>query len=570
VNRTIIVGAGPAGLTAAYELGRLGLPAVVLEKGDDVGGISRTVVHKGYRFDIGGHRFYTKMPEVLDLWTEWLADDLLERTRMSRIYYNGTFFDYPLRHVDALSKLGPVEAVRIAASYLRSRISPSSEETNFEDWVVNRFKNLDLAAAIRNALTGRRSIRGEVISSLIDRFTYPRLGPGMMWNRCRERATELGNPTHTGLDVNRIVHNKSNVSAVVAESADGPREFTCSGVISTMPIVELIRALDPPPPTEVLEAAGTLRYRDFLTVVLIVDRAEVFPDNWIYIHSPDVRLGRVQNFKNWSPEMVPDDGTTSLGLEYFVQRGDELWCSSDQELRELGTVEMARLGMLEPAEVIDATVVRQPCAYPMYDAHYREALDVIRAYLATIDNLATIGRNGQHRYNNQDHSMMTGLMAARNVAGATRDVWAVNVDQAYSEEDVRPSPEEEVVAVPASARPDLETLVYQAFARFDPVALGAATSAVAAAGLSIATAVLLLQGGDPVGPTLSLLGNYLLGYEASWGGAVIGFFEAAAAGFLFGNVLARIINMVVDQAEGWFVRECELRSIADPLSPNTD
>lgn len=603
VDRTVIVGAGPAGLTAAYELGRLNRPGVVLEKDETVGGISRTVVHNGYRFDIGGHRFFTRIPAVRNLWSEWLADDLLERRRMSRIFYDGKFFDYPLRHIDTLRTLGPVEATRIVTSYLRSRLASSGNEVSFEDWVVNRFgrrlyeiffksytekvwgipcdqiasewaaqriKNLDLAAAIRNALTGLRSRNGQIIASLIDQFSYPRLGPGMMWNRCCERSAEMGVPTHTGVEVTRVLHRHGLVSAVVAESAAGQEEFAGSSIISSMPITHLIRMLDPPPPEEVIEAANRLRYRDFITVVLIIDRGEVFPDNWIYIHSPQVKMGRVQNFKNWSPEMVPDGSTTSLGLEYFVQEGDELWTSSDDQLRELGTRELAQLGMIEPDEVVDAVVMRVRGAYPLYDAHYREALEVIRAYISGFENLATIGRNGQHRYNNQDHSMMTGLLAARNVAGEAHDVWSVNVDLVYSEDNLQPLATEDRLAVSAATHPPHEELVVRAFARYDSIALGAAISAVAGTGLFVATVALLLRGGDPVGPTLSLLGNYLLGFQVSWGGAVLGFFEAAAVGFLFGFGLARTINLVVGLTAEWFVREYELEGIVDPFPSKPD
>ena len=594
-DRTVIIGAGPAGLTAAWELGRLGRTAIVLEKSAAVGGLSRTVCHDGYRFDIGGHRFFTKVPEVRALWREWLGDDFLERPRMSRIYYRGRFFDYPLRPMDALIKLGPVETGRIVLSYLRARLAPPREERNFEDWVVRRFgrrlyeiffqsytekvwgipcteisaewasqriKNLDLLAALRSALVGGRAA-GQVITTLIDRFSYPRMGPGMMWEACRDRLRELGIETVTGAEVRRIRHRDGRVASVVVGSSDGGEELEGTDFISSMPIRDLVAALDPPPPAEVLEAAARLRYRDFLTVVLIVGREQVFPDNWIYVHAPEVQVGRVQNFKNWSPEMVPDEGTTSLGLEYFVQEGDELWQSPDAELRDLAAREIEELGLIRAEEVIDYAVVRARKAYPVYDAAYAEALAVIRAYLDGLGNLQLIGRNGQHRYNNQDHSMVTGLQAARNLAGAGHDIWSVNVDQAYHEEG-EAAASERLVPMPA-AGPDRAAVLAETFARYDPVALGGAVGTVAGLGVFTATAVLLLQGGQPLGPNLSLLGQYLFGYQVSWGGALTGLVEAGAGGFAYGWVMARLINRLVDLSLGSVIQGWEMSRILDPL-----
>ncbi len=594
-GRTVIIGAGPAGLTAAWELGRLGRSAIVLEKSATVGGLSRTVCHNGYRFDIGGHRFFTKIPEVRSLWREWLGDDLLERPRMSRIYYRGRYFDYPLRPVDALINLGPVEAGRIALSYLRARLAPQREERNFEEWVVHRFgrrlyeiffrsytekvwglpcteigaewaaqriKDLDLLAAVRSALFGGRAA-GRVITTLIDRFSYPRMGPGMMWEACRDRLRDLGIETVTGAEVRTICHRDGRVEGVVVGRGDGRKELEGADFISSMPIRDLVAVLDPPPPAEVLEAAARLRYRDFLTVVLIIDREQVFPDNWIYVHAPEVRVGRVQNFKNWSPEMVPDPGTTSLGLEYFVQEGDELWRRPDAELRDLGARELEELGLISAEEVIDHAVVRARKAYPVYDTAYAEALAIIRGYLDGLENLQLIGRNGQHRYNNQDHSMVTGLRAAHNLAGAGHDIWAVNVDQAYLEEGAAAAGER-LVPMPAAV-PDRAAVLAETFARYDQVALGGAVGTVAGFGVFAATAILLLQGGEPLGPNLSLLGQYLFGYQVSWGGALTGLAEAGVGGFAYGWVLARLINRLVDLSLASVVRGLEASRALDPL-----
>jgi len=600
-DRTVIIGAGPAGLTAAYELSKIGLPAVVLEKDEVVGGLSRTVSFDGYRFDIGGHRFFTKLPSIRAIWHDLLEEDLLARPRLSRIYYDGKLFDYPLRPLDALRKIGGVEAVRIVLSYLNSQIRRHPEEKSFEDWVVNRFgrrlyeiffksytekvwgmpcdqissdwaaqriKNLDLGAAIRNALLGHRSNGGELVSTLIDRFEYPRFGPGMMWETCRDRVARSGIETITGSEVTRLLHSEGRVTSASIRCDGSDCEVDGTNFISSMPLPSLLRTLDPAPPADVLARAASLRYRDFMTVVLMVDRADVFPDNWIYIHEPTVQVGRVQNFKNWSPEMVPDSSRTSLGLEYFVQETDELWETSDEELGALATRELAQLDLVEPTDVVGSTVLRVPKAYPVYEGDFRASLEEIKEYLASFDNLHLVGRNGQHRYNNQDHSMLTGILAARSVAGESHDVWSVNVDESYHEAG---ADEDQVVRdrlTPSPVgEPRLEELSAAAFARYDQIALGSAVGLVSAGLVFLATAVLLIRGGDPLGPTLSLLGQYLLGYQVSWAGAFVGATEAGLGGFLFGYVLAQLINMIVSFAELSVVSQCQLEGAQDPLEP---
>ena len=465
----IIIGAGPAGLTAAYELAKLGVHSTLLEADQQVGGLSRTVNYQGYRFDIGGHRFFSKVPLINRVWQEILGPELLRRPRLSRIHSAGHFFDYPLKALDALTGLGPLEALRVSLSYLKAQLCPQSEETTFAQWVSNRFgqrlyeiffktytekvwgmpcaeisadwaaqriKNLSLAEALRNALLGaRQSKDGQVITALIDEFLYPRLGPGMMWEACQKRVAEQGNETLYGIQAERIVHRHGRVASIGGRTAAGEHvEFDVQECISSMPLRELMYALDPTPPDAVLQAAKNLRYRDYLTVVLIVERESVFPDNWVYIHSPEVRMGRIQNYKNWSPEMVPDRSRTSLGLEYFLWEQDDEWHWSTERLIELGIKECAQIGILEPREVVDGTVVRMRKAYPVYDQHYQDSVATIRGYLAHLSNLQTIGRNGLHRYNNQDHSMLTGIYAARNMTGGRYDVWSVNTEQEYLED----------------------------------------------------------------------------------------------------------------------------------------
>lgn len=463
-----IIGAGPAGLTAAHELARLGLRAILLETGGQVGGLSRTVNYKGYRFDIGGHRFFSKIPLINALWQDMLGEDFLLRPRLSRIHYRGHFFDYPLKPFNTLAGLGSAEALRIGLSYVRAKANPQTPEVNFEQWVSNRFgsrlyeiffktytekvwgipcreisadwaaqriKNLSLGEAVRHALFSKGADKnGELMTTLIDHFHYPRLGPGMMWERCQARLAMQGSETLHGIRVNRIRHRRRRVECLSGTSATGEiQEFTGDHFISTMPLGDLIHALNPAPPEAVLQAANALRYRDYLTVVLIAKRAAVFPDNWLYVHSPEIRAGRIQNYKNWSPEMVPDPSRTSLGLEYFLDRQDATWSWPRERLIELAIQECKRIGLVEPDEIMDGTVVRALKAYPIYDQRYLESVAAIRHYLKRFENLQTIGRNGLHRYNNQDHSMLTGIYAARNVIGETHDVWSVNTELDYLE-----------------------------------------------------------------------------------------------------------------------------------------
>ena len=472
-QHTVIMGAGPAGLTAAYELAvRHNVPVTVLEKDPRyVGGISRTVEHQGYRFDIGGHRFFSKSQEIEDLWTEILSDELLNRPRLSRILYRGKYFDYPLKASNALFNLGPIETLRCIASYVRARISPVPDPRSFEDWVSNKFgkrlfsiffktyterlwgisskelsadwaaqriKGLNMAEAIKNALfppkPGRS--RDAVITTLIDAFRYPRLGPGQMWERVQERLAERGQPVQLGQEVVAIKHQHSRVTSVVVRDAHGQtHEVVGAQFISTLPMRELINACQPALPAAVQHAANSLKYRDYFTVVIVVDKATVFPDNWIYLHDPGINACRIQNYKNWSPAMVPDQTKTCLGLEYFCFDTDAIWCQPDDELIAMGVSELVKLGLCTPEQASSGVVVRQRKAYPAYDEVYKTHLRVIREYVeAHMTNLQLVGRNGMHHYNNQDHSMMTALCAARNIAAdAHLDPWNVNTDAEYHE-----------------------------------------------------------------------------------------------------------------------------------------
>ena len=483
-HETVIAGGGPAGLTAAYELSKYGRSCVVLESDPRmVGGISRTDHYKGYRFDIGGHRFFSKSDEVNRLWREVLGEELLTRTRLSRIYYDRKFFHYPLKPADALMKLGFVRSCRIILSYLRAKMAPIKPERSVEDWVVNRFgrelfetffksytekvwgmstrtitadwaaqriKDLNLVKAVTSALFGRFRRPGTVIKTLIEEFCYPRLGPGQMWEVTRDRIKEQGGAVHLDRRVVQVEHDGSKVTALLARDSEARlTRYMGEHFLSTLPIRDLIRAMSPRAPENVIRAAESLKYRDFLTVVLIVDRPQTFPDNWIYIHEPSVKLGRIQNFKNWSPDLVPDPQKTSLGLEYFCFEGDELWTSSDQDLIALGRREVDAIGLVEAKDVSDGCVVRMPKAYPVYDEVYLGHLATIRGWLAGLPNLELAGRNGMHKYNNQDHSMMTALLAARNILGMGKfDTWKVNTDAEYHEGETQESSRKAGRAVP--------------------------------------------------------------------------------------------------------------------------
>jgi len=483
-----IIGAGPAGLTAAYELSKHGVPAVILEADDTVGGLSRTVNYKGYLFDIGGHRFFSKWDEVNQLWREILDGQFLERPRLSRIFYRKKFFYYPLKAQNALHGLGPVESIRILFSYLRSRLFYYHNEQNLEQWVSNRFgrrlyeiffktytekvwgvpcteiraewaaqriKGLSLTTAVQNALFKQKSPK---VKTLIDSFHYPKRGPGQMWETLTARLRERGYEVLMKRPVTRICHDKKGVTHIETRGPKGTERFGATHFISSMPIRDLIQALDPPAPKQVREAAARLRYRDFLIVSLVINRKDVMPDNWIYIHEADVRVGRIQNFKNWSPAMVPDPNKTCLGMEYFVFENDDLWSSSDEALIALAKREIQRLGLASPEEIEDGAVVRMPKAYPMYDDSWSRQVDIIRRYLETaLPNLQLVGRNGMHKYNNQDHSMMTALCAARNVMGAKYDLWAINTEPEYHEEkqETRDGLREIELRRPAYAEPPL-------------------------------------------------------------------------------------------------------------------
>ncbi len=471
-----IIGAGPAGLSAAYELVKRGQDVVVFEQDPQfVGGISRTVEHHGYRFDLGGHRFFSKSREVENFWEDILGDDLIVRRRISRIFFDGKFYDYPLKPLNAFRNMGARNTALCLLDYIRAKSSDPKDIRTFEDWVVfhfgrqlyemffkaytekvwgrpcneisadwaaQRIKGLNLFSAIKDSfgLSGRskrKTRNGAVVKSLIDEFRYPKFGPGMLWEKVASHVTSQGGQIIMGTKVTHILHEDGKIRSIQTTGVTRESQtHIFDAVISTMPMRSLVRSLYPEVPHTIKEAAEKLHYRDFLIVALVVDAASLFPDNWIYIHDPQVKVGRIQNFGNWSSHMLPPRSRTScVGMEYFCFEGDGLWSSTDTDLLNLAKNELSYLGLIGHHPIIDSKVVRVPKAYPVYDDDYQTHIQSIVDYLRDrASNLQLIGRNGMHRYNNQDHAIMTGFLAARNLLGEHHDLWAVNGDAEYLEE----------------------------------------------------------------------------------------------------------------------------------------
>lgn len=500
----LIIGAGPAGLTAAYELLTRSddYRVVIVESLDDVGGISRTIEHRGNRMDIGGHRFFSKSDWVMDWWRKHLPvapqtdgnglsvmpqsdAHMLIRPRLSRIYFLRQFFSYPISlSVETLSKLGPVRIVRIGISYLFARILPRVEN-NLEDFFVNRFgrvlyrtffkdytekvwgvsckeispkwgaqriKGLSITKAVAHALRkvlgrGEQQIsQKKTETSLIERFLYPKYGPGQMWKTVAAEVLQRGGKIHFGQRVIGVEHDGQHIHAVSTQIADGQAQrWDCDFLISSMAIKDLFSSLSPAPPEPARSLAADLRYRDFITLGLLVKklrprsdcnaRLNLLPDTWIYIQEPGVKLGRLQIFNNWCPALVRDPNTIWLGLEYFCQEGDALWQMNEADFTRFASEELASIDLIDPADVLDAHLVRVPKAYPAYFGSY-DRFSEIQNYADTLTNLFLVGRNGMHRYNNQDHSMLTAKLAAEMIMNGNSDkkaIWSVNVEEEYHE-----------------------------------------------------------------------------------------------------------------------------------------
>jgi protoporphyrinogen oxidase len=476
-----IIGAGPAGLTSSYLLTKSGVSATVIEADPVyVGGISRTANYKDFLFDIGGHRFFSKSKEVVDLWKEILPQDFIERPRLSRIYYDGKYYSYPLKAFEALGNLGIVESSLCVLSFMYKQAFPNEKPVTFHEWVANQFgerlfsiffktytekvwgmscddisadwaaqriKGLDLwtamSSALRNSIKpkgvqdGTKAHDGEVIKTLIESFQYPRKGPGMMWDAAAAKTRAQGGTIHMGTVLDTMAYDADKkLWTITAKSVEtgAVSTFTANNVISSAPITELVRSFSEQPACA--ETATKLRYRDFLTVALIVEKPDLFPDNWIYIHEPSVKVGRIQNFRSWSPELIPNTTQSCLGLEYFCFEGDGLWAATDADLIALATKELAQIGLVTADDIKDGCVVRQKKAYPVYDDSYKANVETIRSELAAkYPSLHLVGRNGMHKYNNQDHAMMTAMLTVENIKAGQMmfDIWNVNEDAEYHE-----------------------------------------------------------------------------------------------------------------------------------------
>jgi len=571
-QHVVVIGGGPSGLTAAYELTKFNLRTTVFEKRDKVGGLARTEQYKGFYFDMGGHRFFTKVQEVGQIWRDILGAEFLRRPRLSRIYYHKKFFYYPLKPLNALMGLGCFQSLLIILSYLRWHLFPCRREDTFEQWVTNRFgKRLfqiffktytekvwgiacsELKAewaaqrikdlSLRTALLSMFLKPKQTIKTLIEQFDYPRRGPGMMWNAMKERIEQRGGCVQIHTEVVKMHRQGNRIDSVVVSCQGKTATVHGTHFISSMPITECIKKLDPPPPPAVLNAAETLHYRDFLTVCLIINKPNLFPDTWVYIHDPTVQVGRIQNFKNWSPDMVPDLTKSSVGLEYFCTEGDALWTMADADLIELGKREIDRIGLASYAHIEDGCVFRVPQAYPVYDSGYREYLAIVRGFVDGLENFQTIGRNGLHRYDNQDHAMLTGILAVRNlVVGEKHDIWSINTDQEYHEESRDAITEREAQDVAQV----LQQVLPLAFPKLDRVALGLALGTTAGGLLFLVTLALAIGRNGGHSFPLQLLSQYFPGYnDVTIWGSVLGLVYGFLAGFIGGWGFACLRNIAL-------------------------
>ncbi|MCD4718183.1 MAG: FAD-dependent oxidoreductase [Desulfobacterales bacterium] len=577
----LILGAGPAGLSAAYECINRDVRPIVLDKENTVGGMARTNNCKGYYFDIGGHRFFTKNQRIGRLWQDMLGDDFLKVDRMSRIYHQGRFFNYPLDFINTLSNLGIAESLLIVLSYCKAQLLPYPQERSFEEWVINRFgsrlyrtflktytekvwgipchkiqsgwaeqriKGLSLMSAVSNALIGTQKAR-----SLINEFHYPLKGPGMMWQRFQQAILAGGGRVELNSKAVGLNHKNGRITGVTYIHNEKTVEVPVGHLISSIPITRLVSLLEPKTPDEIYKAAHRLSYRAFIIVGLVVDKKDLFPDQWLYIHSPNVQVGRIQNFKNWSSAMVPDPRKTSVGMEYFCTEGDEIWTMPDSDLTEMASRELSELGLAHMDDIQDSFVMRQPNAYPIYDHSYQKQLDIIRDFLGTIDNLQTIGRNGMHRYNNMDHSMLTGVLAVENIFGENHDLWDLNVDRGYLEEDDKTADRK---LIP-------EKILTQTFARMDKLAFATAVGSVLGLIFFIATIWPVIIEGDMVDPRLILLAQYFIGYTVTIKGAFVASAYSFGWGFLLGWLFAYLRNLFIGLYIFRAKKKAELLSLRD-------
>jgi protoporphyrinogen oxidase len=455
MKKVAVIGAGPAGMTAAYELAKGGVKVEVFEAGPQVGGLAKTITLWGQKVDLGPHRFFSDDSRVNRLWLEVVGRDYRMVDRLTRIYYGGKFYRYPLKPFEALRKLGPIEAVKCLFSYIGQRIRPTRLDGSFETWVVSRFgrrlfdiffktyseklwgipctaldadfaaqriKKLSLWEAVVNGLTGGRRNRHK---TLVDQFAYPIGGTGEVYERMHRSVLANGGQVHLKRPVDRVIVEDGRAIGLVL--TDGER-LTFDRIISTMPLTQLVKRLPDAPPA-VTDAASALKFRNTILVYLHLDANNLFPDNWLYVHAGDLQMGRVTNFRNWVPELYGDQKGTILVIEYWCYDRDELWSAEDSVLIKLAWDEMKKTGLTGNAQMMEGHVHRIPKCYPVYSRGYKEHLHPIEEYLSTIRDLSVIGRYGAFKYNNQDHSILMGLLAAENILhDRTNDLWGVNTD----------------------------------------------------------------------------------------------------------------------------------------------
>lgn len=467
-----ILGAGPAGMAAAYRLTQLGFPVVVVEREEGVGGLAKSIRYQGFILDYGPHRFFTKIPAVLELWNQVLGSEQVTVRRLTRIYYRKQYFQYPIQAWEVLRKVGWWESLRIVLSYLWAQLIPRPAPRNFADWVKGKFgarlfqiffegyteklwgipcteisadwaaqriKGLSLGEAIRKALGWNRGL----VKSLIDQFQFPRLGSGQLYEKMQEFLLAEGQKVWLNTEVIALRHEGSRIVKLQLRNLqDGSETWVSpSHVISSIPLTVLVQSLQELPPPEVLQAARNLKFRNTVLVYLIVEGSQLFPDNWLYINEPTVQVGRVTNFANWSPAMLPNREQTPLCCEYWCNFEDPLWQAPEEELLALAERELRQIGLLQDQKICGGFVVRLPRTYPIYAGSYKEDLAILQRYLGEFENLQLVGRYGSFKYNNQDHSLLMGLLAAENILQpGSHDLWQVNSDDDYQEEIKVPSP----------------------------------------------------------------------------------------------------------------------------------
>lgn len=461
-----VLGAGPAGLAAAYTLTKQKHKVCVLERENAVGGLAKSINYKGFILDYGPHRFFTKLAPVLALWNEVLGSDQVTVNRLTRIYYQKKYFSYPLKPWEVLKTIGIWQSLQIVISYAQAQLFANKRPRNFAEWVISKFgkklfqiffegyteklwgikcteisaewaaqriKGLSLGRAIRSALLGNDG----KVKSLVEQFQFPKLGSGQLYDKIATYLGECHQKVKLNAEVVKIYHRDQRVTHVIWQDRITGEVYheNCSGVISSIPLSVLVQQLEPTPPPEVLAAARSLRFRNTILVYLLIDGTDIFPDNWLYINDPSVGLGRVTNFANWSPYMLPNQGQTPLCCEYWCNFDEPLWSEPEDALLQRAERELRFIKLLTDQTVISGFVVRLPRTYPIYTGNYKEALATIQDYLSSFSNLQVVGRYGAFKYNNQDHSLLMGILAAENVdTPGKHDLWAVNSDSDYAEE----------------------------------------------------------------------------------------------------------------------------------------